>query len=1013
MCYTITRRDLLMSALTICVTCAVLNSSSFLINSTAKFTPTKQLRAQGQQIVSHINNIKALSKTMTGRTDGGGPDSSEEDDGLDILPEILELIKRKKSEKQSAKKAATGGGPVEQVASPPVNGSTELPLSPGEGSVEGNNVTVEPLAGTESDPENAKDEREGKDQGAGRAAKKEQPAESVPTLAKSNEIFPPAKMALDNFTAFCKTNECMCHSDIKKDQPTFFGVRPSAICPGEIKTVPHSLTKGRYAYVSLYVGKSVGGRNSDACAKVLMCDSEQKHEERTLITMLKVLRHSLLQQGVSYPYVVIYPAGTHDEELKPLKDAGFNLIKVDPVNAPSHVSGTDEKKFHSQSYTKLATFNLVQYEKVVYLDADMIVGENLDFLFEAETPAFIVQNKFEFQHSKKSIPSRLSAPMHAGMMVVSPDAKKYQKMLAKIAHVDSYDGGDTGFMWSYLPMYYEIPASVVRIKYDQENKVLGNHYHVLHYVGNKPLTCGRGLDCNRDVNSNKMTAPMRHFYAADWHNLWWHWHDHMLVLTEDKCNAEVALSISERLNQANFCFDGRGNVGTLLEIQCDDQSNYIIVNSPNQQFLTGECSKGKADGPSKQGLCHYLEGAFAAGDGSPFAIDCAKEKHVVPPKNLAGFIEKNMLKNPDSSKDSPLPIMFWWETEKGKTISPATSRIMHTAIKSAALHCKQGTEILVFSNSLPVDFFCKKSTLRGWERTRALPFTCRARVKRYNVKKLMSTLPEAHAGIDTILRKIKGATGDSKGYMHTMSDVVRFLLLYRYGGTYMDFDQIFIRPLPAELKPLISRENEWRAEDCNKNTQVASTAYCNEIGPANAVPGRFGNPPLESDDGGMVFSMYSGLLASFPVAHPYILKMIEMIPTEYRDFCWGCLGPNLVTKAFSQIAKATNVPPAHTLSSNNLLMIKHQWRQVNFTKEEFEKNKGPIVDVDFHTTKKPNSMLSELVSRTLYAFPKENYNSLLDLIDDQGAYEKAKMSLQVNRSDIQTSEFAKLPWLNN
>ena len=47
------------------------------------------------------------------------------------------------------------------------------------------------------------------------------------------------------------------------------------------------------------------------------------------------------------------------------------------------------------------------------------------------------------------------------------------------------------------------------------------------------------------------------------------------------------------------------------------------------------------------------------------------------------------------------------ETEKGKEITVTTARIMHAAIKSAILHSTHGSRVLIFSNTLPIDFFCE------------------------------------------------------------------------------------------------------------------------------------------------------------------------------------------------------------------------------------------------------------------------------------------------------------------
>ena len=841
----------------------------------------------------------------------------------------------------------------------------------------------------------------------------------------NGEIFPPAKKSFDSFAAFCSVAECNCYSDIKKGNPTFFGVRPSNLCPGELKTTNHSFRKGKYAYVSLYVGPSVGGRGADACHKIGMCHKSEAKED-TLVTMLKVLRHSLRHNGVSYPFVVLVPEGTSQEDLLPFKRSGIITRVVAPLAPPSDVSSTDEKKFHKQSYTKLATFSLYEYEKVIYLDADMIVGRNLDFLFEAETPAFIVQNKIKFAGTGGNELKRISAPMHAGLMVIEPSKKFFNKILEKIPHIESFDGGDTGFMWSFLPMYYELPQDVVRIKYSQATKLIGEAYHVLHFTGNKPLTCGRGMDCNRNHGDYKMA----NFYAPKWHKLWWAWHDHMVLENDLKsgageCRDDVAQSITDSLSQENFCFDGMGNLGTLVKVQCNqnDKTKYMLE-FRNQHFLTGTCEEN-GNGPSQKDFLAQIKGLFGGVDIMDGKVSKENFKRTlieIERSKLASFIDTRTIKKPDSMKFEP-PIMFWWETEKGKEVSTATSRIMHAAIKSAILHGKHGTRVLIFSNSLPSDFFCESSKLTGWEAKKALPFTCRAVVMKYSVKELMGTIPTQLEGISQTMKKVKDASDDNKGYMHTMSDVVRFALLYYYGGTYMDFDQIFIRPLPEDKMPLISREMQWRRSQCNKNstdcqtnpdTCFAKTSYCQEIGVDGAVPAQYGNPPLPNDNAadGLVFSLYSGLLAGFPPCSDLIFTFVEMIPQQYQKFCWGCLGPNLVTKGFSWMAKQNKLPPAFTLSSNDLLMIKHNWRKDAFSKDEFIKNKGAVIDIDFHSSKAPKSMLAELTKMTLFASNGyKPHGTLLDLVNDEEYKKTTAKDGEGGEAHIESKEFAKLPWM--
>ncbi|ABQ51981.1 p13 [Spodoptera litura granulovirus] len=49
----------------------------------------------------------------------------------------------------------------------------------------------------------------------------------------------------------------------------------------------------------------------------------------------------------------------------------------------------------NDSFTKWQCFNLTQYSKIVYLDADQVVVQNLDHLFDMETPAMCFRSEFE------------------------------------------------------------------------------------------------------------------------------------------------------------------------------------------------------------------------------------------------------------------------------------------------------------------------------------------------------------------------------------------------------------------------------------------------------------------------------------------------------------------------------------------------------------------------------------------------------------------------------------------
>lgn len=88
-------------------------------------------------------------------------------------------------------------------------------------------------------------------------------------------------------------------------------------------------------------------------------------------------------------------------------------------------------------FTKLRIFNLLQYDKVVYLDADTIAVRNIDHLFMVRGIGLVED---------------IGAPgnFNTGLMVVNPNPKLFDLLLSKLKIYKSYNHGDQGFMNSFL-----------------------------------------------------------------------------------------------------------------------------------------------------------------------------------------------------------------------------------------------------------------------------------------------------------------------------------------------------------------------------------------------------------------------------------------------------------------------------------------------------------------------------------------------------------------------------------
>ncbi|CAN6811644.1 unnamed protein product [Brassica oleracea] len=147
---------------------------------------------------------------------------------------------------------------------------------------------------------------------------------------------------------------------------------------------------------------------------------------------VRVLGKSIRDTGSDKDMVALVSDGVSDYSKKLLKADGWKVEKISLLANPNQVHPT---RFWGV-YTKLKIFNMTDYKKVVYLDADTIVVKNIDDLFKC--------SKFcaNLKHSER---------LNSGVMVVEPSQALFNDMIRKVKTLSSYTGGDQGFLNSYYP----------------------------------------------------------------------------------------------------------------------------------------------------------------------------------------------------------------------------------------------------------------------------------------------------------------------------------------------------------------------------------------------------------------------------------------------------------------------------------------------------------------------------------------------------------------------------------
>lgn len=173
---------------------------------------------------------------------------------------------------------------------------------------------------------------------------------------------------------------------------------------------------------------------------------------------IEALGRSLVESGSTELRVAMITSDVPPEALRRLVRAGWELREVAPIANP-HPEGALLFRRFGASFTKLRVFDLTEFERVVFLDADTIVLRNIDDLFArtgfAAAPDFFMPDRF-----------------NSGVMALAPSHALFERMLAALAEAPTYDGGDQGFLNAFWPDWWAMPV---------EHR-LASGYNMHHFV---------------------------------------------------------------------------------------------------------------------------------------------------------------------------------------------------------------------------------------------------------------------------------------------------------------------------------------------------------------------------------------------------------------------------------------------------------------------------------------------------------------------------------------------------
>ncbi|CAN6475739.1 unnamed protein product [Victoria cruziana] len=282
-----------------------------------------------------------------------------------------------------------------------------------------------------------------------------------------------------------------------------------------------------------------GNKRREAYATIL-------HSAHIYVCGAIAAAQSIRLSGSTRDLVILVDETITEHHRSGLEAAGWQIRTIQRIRNPK----AEPNAYNEWNYSKFRLWQLTDYDKIIFIDADLLILRNIDFLFEMPEITAIGNNATLF---------------NSGVMVIEPSICTFQLLMDHISDIESYNGGDQGYLNEIFTWWHRMPKHMNFLKHfwsgDQDEKELKTRLfaadppilYVLHYLGSKPWLCFRDYDCN-------WNNDILHEFASDVaHERWWRVHDLMpdnlqkfcLLRSKQKAALEWDRREAEKANYAD------------------------------------------------------------------------------------------------------------------------------------------------------------------------------------------------------------------------------------------------------------------------------------------------------------------------------------------------------------------------------------------------------------------------------------------------------------------------------
>ena len=184
------------------------------------------------------------------------------------------------------------------------------------------------------------------------------------------------------------------------------------------------------------------------------------------------LHKSLQRTGTAYPFVTAVSAHIAPE-IDPVLEAAGIIVRRIPENTAIPKEMIENNGHWGHTFDKVRLFGLSEFEKLVYVDSDMIVLDKLDELFDRPHMSAVSAGMLVHKDWTR---------LNAGLLVIAPEDQladrifaTFPKALAEVAAMGQKASGDQDLLNAYYPAWRNTPKLQLDQGYNMLHRYLDLH----------------------------------------------------------------------------------------------------------------------------------------------------------------------------------------------------------------------------------------------------------------------------------------------------------------------------------------------------------------------------------------------------------------------------------------------------------------------------------------------------------------------------------------------------------